>query len=670
MEYATLRQLILKDEKINLEVTNNINQSIIKLLHENNLDYSNFQDLEELRKLNNIVFLAGRCGRDYTQRVGESFKKQLDTEFLGEQNGAFSKKPKFIQEIYRKISEERFNFGSFVNNHFVPSQFIKYQQFIKDQNNLEIFVQIRTNVRGKDVHIFQLFNEPIADKAELEELCGAAARAGASKISVYTPYPPFQRQDKKDDGRVEISAKKYFNDIKDSCLGKLTRIFGFDFHNKAAQGHFDGPVDELTAIPYFALYFKNKFRRENICSLIKDHECFDDFKLNLSERFEGYYSRLQKDNPLLKFLNSNTKDEIFFSITKYCNNLKEGKEVFGDDEQRLIELIVHNLYASEIANCLENVVIVAPDGGAGKRATELAKLLGIPGNVVFGYKQRSGHSEVQGQYLAGDVKGKIAIICDDIIDSGGTILELAKKLKIEGASEVYTCTTHAELSPNVHKINKEIKNSLKDAVKEIKISIRLWYDAIKEKFVSKSRSIFDEKEIYALACNAYINSLDSSFKEVVIPHGFDEKGIYALACKSYVDGLPADMKLMFDSYPLADTEIASLAWDLYAHMTHEEQKEYQAEYLFWKACTIPDPILGTTILNKVITTDSVPPKHRRGYYEGCKEWMDVVSTTYLSAGVVRCNQLDRSVSTLIEDFKDYIQQDDAKLTFIDLTMKY
>ncbi len=90
------------------------------------------------------------------------------------------------------------------------------------------------------------------------------------------------------------------------------------------------------------------------------------------------------------------------------------------------------------------VVFVSPDIGGVKRIEPLAKELGAPIAVV--YKRRDAPNVSSVMFLVGEVDGKVAIIRDDIIDTGGTICSAAKILKENGAKAVFSLVTHPLLS--------------------------------------------------------------------------------------------------------------------------------------------------------------------------------------------------------------------------------
>lgn len=89
---------------------------------------------------------------------------------------------------------------------------------------------------------------------------------------------------------------------------------------------------------------------------------------------------------------------------------------------------------------LTNTVVVSPDLGNAKTATQFARLLGLP--VAAGSKQRLSDDRVVIDAIVGDVAGKRAIILDDEIATGGSIIELLDRLKDLGCTQAAVATTH------------------------------------------------------------------------------------------------------------------------------------------------------------------------------------------------------------------------------------
>ncbi|GJN38833.1 hypothetical protein PR202_gb27910 [Eleusine coracana subsp. coracana] len=94
----------------------------------------------------------------------------------------------------------------------------------------------------------------------------------------------------------------------------------------------------------------------------------------------------------------------------------------------------------------KDLVVVSPDVGGVVRARAFAKKLSDAPLAIVD-KRRQGHNMSEVMHLIGDVKGKVAIMVDDMIDTAGTITSAASLLKQEGAESVYACSTHAVFSP-------------------------------------------------------------------------------------------------------------------------------------------------------------------------------------------------------------------------------
>ncbi|KAH7514361.1 hypothetical protein FEM48_Zijuj11G0081500 [Ziziphus jujuba var. spinosa] len=96
--------------------------------------------------------------------------------------------------------------------------------------------------------------------------------------------------------------------------------------------------------------------------------------------------------------------------------------------------------------CSNDLVVVSPDVGGVARARAFAKKLSDAPLAIVD-KRRYGHNVAEVMNLIGDVKDKVAVMVDDMIDTAGTIAKGAALLHQEGAREVYACCTHAVFSP-------------------------------------------------------------------------------------------------------------------------------------------------------------------------------------------------------------------------------
>ena len=120
----------------------------------------------------------------------------------------------------------------------------------------EIQVQIRENIRGKDVFIVQsTCTPPNENLMELLVLIDAAKRASASRVTAVIPFFGYARQDRKDKPRVPITAKLVANLI---TVAGADRVLTMDLHAGQIQGFFDIPVDHLYSINVLGDYLKKK----------------------------------------------------------------------------------------------------------------------------------------------------------------------------------------------------------------------------------------------------------------------------------------------------------------------------------------------------------------------------------------------------------------------------
>jgi ribose-phosphate pyrophosphokinase len=216
----------------------------------------------------------------------------------------------------------------------------------------EISCKINEDIRGRDVFLIQPTCPPVNENLmQLLVMIDSCLRASAERITAVIPYFGYARQDRKDEGRVPITAKLVANII---TRAGANRVLTMDLHAAQIQGFFDVPVDHLYAAP-----------------VLNEH-----------------------------FLNA------------------------GID--------------------LPNVVIVSPDEGSIKRALGHAKRIG--GTLAIIDKRRtSADTTVQAHILGGEVKGKVALMFDDMISTAGSITGAAKVLHEHGVKEIHVAATHALL---------------------------------------------------------------------------------------------------------------------------------------------------------------------------------------------------------------------------------
>jgi len=163
--------------------------------------------------------------------------------------------------------------------------------------------------------------------------------------------------------------------------------------------------------------------------------------------------------PFFPYTKGDKKDDPRVSIR--AKVIAETLEAVGVDRVLVMDLLppqiqgffhvpVDNLYAQSVfidyinKKEIDNPVIVSTDIGGAKMARKFARKLNAP--VAIGDKEREDHSEKAIlENIIGDVAGKTAIIVDDMIISGGSLIVMANALKELGAPAIYACITHGLL---------------------------------------------------------------------------------------------------------------------------------------------------------------------------------------------------------------------------------
>ncbi len=125
--------------------------------------------------------------------------------------------------------------------------------------------------------------------------------------------------------------------------------------------------------------------------------------------------------------------------------------------QGFFDIPVDHLFAMPVAidylreRVGQQCVVVSPDAGGVERARAYAKRLGASLAIVDKRREKANVSEVMN--LIGDVKGKVAVLVDDIVDTAGTLTQAAKAIADAGATSVYAFATHGVLSgPAIERI--------------------------------------------------------------------------------------------------------------------------------------------------------------------------------------------------------------------------
>lgn len=131
----------------------------------------------------------------------------------------------------------------------------------------EKIIRVEDDVRGRDCFVLQSTCRPVDENlVELLIYLDCLKRASASRVTAVIPYFGYARQDRKDEGRVPITAKLVANVI---TAAGADRVLTIDLHAQQLQGFFDIPVDHLTGELVLSRYFRDK-KVENLTVVSPD----------------------------------------------------------------------------------------------------------------------------------------------------------------------------------------------------------------------------------------------------------------------------------------------------------------------------------------------------------------------------------------------------------------
>jgi ribose-phosphate pyrophosphokinase len=132
-------------------------------------------------------------------------------------------------------------------------------------------------------------------------------------------------------------------------------------------------------------------------------------------------------------------------------------DLHSEQIQGFFDIPVDNVYASNIMvedikktqKNIDDIIVVSPDIGGVQRARAVAKQ--IDAELAIIDKRRPMENKAEVMHVIGEVKNKVCLIVDDIIDTGGTLIQAAKSLKERGSKKVVAYITHPILSKDAAK---------------------------------------------------------------------------------------------------------------------------------------------------------------------------------------------------------------------------
>ncbi len=187
--------------------------------------------------------------------------------------------------------------------------------------NDNLYVQIRENVREKDVFVLQTASAPVSEHLmELFLMVDALKHASAHRVTVVMPYYAYVRSDKKDAPRISVAARLIADLLEASGADRLLTM---NLHSEQIQGFFQVPADHLTAVPLLCDYFSEKLDLTDFVVVSPD--------AGSAKRAGRYAERL--DLPLAigdKRRDSLLKDDAF--ISRIVGEVEGKNIIIFDDE--------------------------------------------------------------------------------------------------------------------------------------------------------------------------------------------------------------------------------------------------------------------------------------------------------------------------------------------------
>jgi ribose-phosphate pyrophosphokinase len=189
-------------------------------------------------------------------------------------------------------------------------------------------------------------------------------------------------------------------------------------------------------------------------------------------------------------------------------------DLHAEQIQGFFDIPVDHLYATPVflehyhALDLQRYVIVSPDAGRANRVRAFARRLYQDLPIAIVDKRRTGPNQSVALNVIGEVEGMTALIYDDMLDTGGTMIDAADALKERGAREIFGCVVHPLLSGNAP------KRIEKSCIKELVVTdtIPLSREQIKDKIsVMSVAGLLGE----AIVRIHRAESISSLFKEVI-----------------------------------------------------------------------------------------------------------------------------------------------------------
>jgi len=188
---------------------------------------------------------------------------------------------------------------------------------------------------------------------------------------------------------------------------------------------------------------------DNLVELLLMIDAFKRSSANIITAVIPYYGYARQDKKVAPRVPISAK-LVADLLTVAGSNRVITMDLHAGQLQGFFNIPVDNLYAASAilnyikTNFQEDLVIISPDAGGVERARAFAKRLHADLAIID--KRREAPNKAKAMAVIGDVKGKVAIILDDMVDTAGTLIEATHAIIDKGAREIHACCAHPVLS--------------------------------------------------------------------------------------------------------------------------------------------------------------------------------------------------------------------------------
>ncbi|KAL3302492.1 ribose-phosphate pyrophosphokinase [Colletotrichum asianum] len=400
--------------------------------------------------------------------------------------------------------------------------------------------EIKDSVRGKDVFIIQTASGSVNDGfMDLCIMISACKTGSAKRVTAVMPLFPYSRQPdvpyKKAGAPLSKSASEpskngyTFESVPATPAPGVPRTAGLSngidgVASKLAKSKLN---EERSNGANGGDYFKNGNgdskvnghgrNHDSISSQVRytTHDYENQSQVNGFQSKPGYKQWVAQAGTLVADLLACAGcAQDLLALKHFANKQQITMDLHDPQYQGFFDVPVDNLYGKPLLKRyiqqnipnFKDAVVISPDAGGAKRATAIADELDMAFALIHKERRPTKYSEQRNasMMLVGDVKDKVCILVDDLVDTGNTITRAAKLLKKNGATQIYALLTHGILSGdaipriNASAIDKIIVTNTVPQGEHMKVCPKLGFLDVSPVFAEAIRRVHHGESISVL----------------------------------------------------------------------------------------------------------------------------------------------------------------------------